>query len=212
MILLIFRQPEQGSAYRPRPSFKRQNPFIQLLTEGKKLRENARDKEWSDEEYLAKLKEIRQMNAKEKRLLYEKYGRARSSLAKVEMEAAKIKSGNGNAATTSAVAVCFDLFSDILNSNSGRKTVNSDTYIMTDLKNEEIIKSDSDDDHDVTIIPPIKSRCSKIFKKYTIATKNHEITQNAKKQKIKRNVLEGSTTKTSTFSKNFSVIHRPEIL
>ena len=189
MILLIFRQPEQGSAYRPRPSFKRQNPFIQLLTEGKKLRENARDKEWSDEEYLAKLKEIRQMNAKEKRLLYEKYGRARSSLAKVEMEAAKIKSGNGNAATTSAVAVCFDLFSDILNSNSGRKTVNSDTYIMTDLKNEEIIKSDSDDDHDVTIIPPIKSRCSKIFKKYTIATKNHEITQNAKKQKIKRNVL-----------------------
>ena len=186
MILLIFRQPEQGSAYRPRPSFKRQNPFIQLLTEGKKLRENARDKEWSDEEYLAKLKEIRQMNAKEKRLLYEKYGRARSSLAKVEMEAAKIKSGNGNtaaAATTSAVAVCFDLFSDILNSNSGRKTVNSDTYIMTDLKNEEIIKSDSDDDHDVTIIPPIKSRCSKIFKKY-IATKNHEITQNAKKQKI----------------------------
>ena len=28
------------------------------------------------------------MNAKEKRLLYEKYGRARSSLAKVEMEAA----------------------------------------------------------------------------------------------------------------------------
>ena len=212
MILLIFRQPEQGSAYRPRPSFKRQNPFIQLLTEGKKLRENARDKEWSDEEYLAKLKEIRQMNAKEKRLLYEKYGRARSSLAKVEMEAAKIKSGNGNAATTSAVAVCFDLFSDILNSNSGRKTVNSDTYIMTDLKNEEIIKSDSDDDHDVTIIPPIKSRCSKIFKKYTIATKNHEITQNAKKQKIKRNVLEGSTTKTSTFSKKFSVIHRPEIL
>ena len=212
MILLIFRQPEQGSAYRPRPSFKRQNPFIQLLTEGKKLRENARDKEWSDEEYLAKLKEIRQMNAKEKRLLYEKYGRARSSLAKVEMEAAKIKSGNGNAAaTTSAVAVCFDLFSDILNSNSGRKTVNSDTYIMTDLKNEEIIKSDSDDDHDVTIIPPIKSRCSKIFKKY-IATKNHEITQNAKKQKIKRNVLEGSTTKTSTFSKKFSVIHRPEIL
>ena len=180
MIFLIFRQPEQGSAYRPRPSFKRQNPFIQLLTEGKKLRENARDKEWSDEEYLAKLKEIRQMNAKEKRLLYEKYGRARSSLAKVEMEAAKIKSGNGNAATTSAVAVCFDLFSDILNSNSGRKTVNSDTYIMTDLKNEEIIKSDSDDDHDVTIIPPIKSRCSKIFKKYTIATKNHEITQNAK--------------------------------
>ena len=212
MILLIFRQPEQGSAYRPRPSFKRQNPFIQLLTEGKKLRENARDKEWSDEEYLAKLKEIRQMNAKEKRLLYEKYGRARSSLAKVEMEAAKIKSGNGNAATTSAVAVCFDLFSDILNSNSGRKTVNSDTYIMTDLKNEEIIKSDSDDDHDVTIIPPIKSRCSKIFKKYTIATKNHEITQNAKKQKIKRNVLEGSTTKTSTFSKKISVIHRPEIL
>ena len=212
MILLIFRQPEQGSAYRPRPSFKRQNPFIQLLTEGKKLRENARDKEWSDEEYLAKLKEIRQMNAKEKRLLYEKYGRARSSLAKVEMEAAKIKSGNGNAATTSAVAVCFDLFSDILNSNSGRKTVNSDTYIMTDLKNEEIIKSDSDDDHDVTIIPPIKSRCSKIFKKYTIVTKNHEITQNAKKQKIKRNVLEGSTTKTSTFSKKFSVIHRPEIL
>ena len=212
MILLIFRQPEQGSAYRPRPSFKRQNPFIQLLTEGKKLRENARDKEWSDEEYLAKLKEIRQMNAKEKRLLYEKYGRARSSLAKVEMEAAKIKSGNGNAATTSAVAVCFDLFSDILNSNSGRKTVNSDTYIMTDLKNEEIIKSDSDDDHDVTIIPPIKSRCSKIFKKYTIATKNHEITQNAKKQKIKRNVLEGSTTKASTFSKKFSVIHRPEIL
>ena len=204
MILLIFRQPEQGSAYRPRPSFKRQNPFIQLLTEGKKLRENARDKEWSDEEYLAKLKEIRQMNAKEKRLLYEKYGRARSSLAKVEMEAAKIKSGNGNAAaTTSAVTVCFDLFSDILNSNSGRKTVNSDTYIMTDLKNEEIIKSDSDDDHDVTIIPPIKSRCSKIFKKYTIATKNHEITQNAKKQKIKRNVLEGSTTKTSTFSNFF---------
>ena len=73
--------------------------------------------------------------------------------------------GNGNnvtAATSaaSAVAVCFDLFSDILNSNSGRKTVNSDTYIMTDFKNETI-KSDSDDDHDVTIIPPIKSRCSK---------------------------------------------------
>ena len=198
MILLIFRQPEQGSAYRPRPSFKRQNPFIQLLTEGKKLRENARDKEWSDEEYLAKLKEIRQMNAKEKRLLYEKYGRARSSLAKVEMEAAKIKSGNGNtaaAATTSAVAVCFDLFSDILNSNSGRKTVNSDTYIMTDLKNEEIIKSDSDDDHDVTIIPPIKSRCSKIFKKY-IATK----IMKCKKAINKEKCVGRKYHKTSTFS------------
>lgn len=48
-----------------------------MLTEGKKLRENAKEKDWSDEEYLAKLKEIRQMNAKEKRLLYEKYGRAR---------------------------------------------------------------------------------------------------------------------------------------
>ena len=70
------RDSEPGSAYR-RPSFKRQNPFIQLLTEGKKLRENAKEKDWSDEEYLAKLKEIRQMNAKEKRLLYEKYGRAR---------------------------------------------------------------------------------------------------------------------------------------
>ena len=41
------------------------------------MRENAKEKDWSDEEYLAKLKEIRQMNAKEKRLLYEKYGRAR---------------------------------------------------------------------------------------------------------------------------------------
>ena len=140
----------QGSAYR-RPSFKRQNPFIQLLTEGKKLRENAKEKDWSDEEYLEKLKEIRQMNAKEKRLLYEKYGRARSSLAKVDTDGTKKPCVGG----PNAAALWID-FSDILNS-SGRRTVNSDTYIINDLKLEEI-KSDDDDDQDVTMIPDPRKR------------------------------------------------------
>ena len=62
-----------------KPSFsalKRQNPFIQLLTEGKKLREqttqtntNCNNTELSEEEYLEKLKEIRMMNA-QVRFLY----------------------------------------------------------------------------------------------------------------------------------------------
>ena len=79
-----------------KPSFsalKRQNPFIQLLTEGKKLREqttqtttNCNNTELSEEEYLEKLKEIRMMNAQERKHLYEKYGRARSGLTKFEAD------------------------------------------------------------------------------------------------------------------------------
>ena len=71
---------------------KRQNPFIQLLTEGKKLREqttqtsNNNQTELSEEEYLEKLKEIRMMNAQERKHLYEKYGRARSGLTKFEAD------------------------------------------------------------------------------------------------------------------------------
>ena len=66
-------------------ALKRQNPFIQLLTEGKKLREQTTqttntNTELSEEEYLQKLKEIRMMNAQERKHLYEKYGRARSNL------------------------------------------------------------------------------------------------------------------------------------
>ena len=40
----------------------------------------------SEEEYLQKLKEIRMMNAQERRHLYEKYGRARSNLTKFEAD------------------------------------------------------------------------------------------------------------------------------
>ena len=48
----------------------------------------------------------------------------------------------------------FSDFSDLLN-QSGRRTVNSDSYIISDLKMEDpglIIDSSSDDDADVTIV------------------------------------------------------------
>ena len=86
---------------------KRQNPFIFLLSEGKKLRENAQsnnynfetsgeeDPEISEEEYLQKLKEIRMMNARERKRLYEKYGKVRSSLqAAISLNNSEIISGD----------------------------------------------------------------------------------------------------------------------
>ena len=48
----------------------------------------------------------------------------------------------------------FSDFSDLLN-QSGRRTVNSDTYIINDLKMEDpglVIDSSSDDDADVTVV------------------------------------------------------------
>ena len=48
----------------------------------------------------------------------------------------------------------FSDFSDILN-QSGRRTVNSDTYIINDLKMEDpglVIDSSDDDDADVTVV------------------------------------------------------------
>ena len=90
-----FRDIEIVNSEIKKPSFsalKRQNPFIQLLTEGKKLREQTtqtntnNNAELSEEEYLEKLKEIRMMNAQERKHLYEKYGRARSGLTKFEAD------------------------------------------------------------------------------------------------------------------------------
>ena len=78
---------------------------------------------------------------------------SRSSLAKIEMEAKK----SGNA------ALWID-FSDIFNSRSGRRTANSDTYVINELKIEK--NSDTDDDQDVTMIPeseyPVKIRSKSI--------------------------------------------------
>ena len=51
--------------------------------------------EMSEEEYLQKLKEIRMMNAQERRHLYEKYGRARSNLTKFEADS-KLKLSGWN--------------------------------------------------------------------------------------------------------------------
>jgi hypothetical protein len=165
-------------------SLKRQNPFIQLLTEGKKLRDNnvssssknplQNGEEISEEEYLEKLKEIRMMNAKDRKQLYEKYGRARSSLEMIEMRRCKNKSkldfdnlltssskiDPDNRKSGSSCAMWID-FSEILNQRSGRRTVNSDTYIIKDFEHQnDVIKnsddvtvSDADDDNDVTMIP-----------------------------------------------------------
>ena len=138
---------------------KRQNPFIQLLTEGKKLREQ-KPLELTEEEYLQKLKEIQMLNANERKYLYEKYGRARSSLAKFDnpkLDNKRQKSGNAP-----PMSLWFDL-SDILNTSSGRRTANSDTFVMNDLNMNKTVKTsgsddeENDDDKDVTIIPLRKS-------------------------------------------------------
>lgn len=78
------------------------------------------------------------MNAQERKHLYEKYGRARSSLAKFAPKKEK------------------SIIENILN---GRRTVNSDTFIINDLtliepKNElnSYESESSDDDNDVTMI------------------------------------------------------------
>ena len=139
---------------------KRQNPFIQLLTEGKKLREQ-KPLEFTEEEYLQKLKEIQMLNANERKYLYEKYGRARSSLAKFDNPKSDNKRQKSGGATQ-PMSLWFDL-SDILNTSSGRRTANSDTFVMNDLNMNKSVKAsgsddeENDDDKDVTIIPLRKS-------------------------------------------------------
>ena len=139
---------------------KRQNPFIQLLTEGKKLREQ-KPLEFTEEEYLQKLKEIQMLNANERKYLYEKYGRARSSLAKFDNPKSDNKRQKSGGATH-PMSLWFDL-SDILNTSSGRRTANSDTFVMNDLNMNKTVKAsgsddeENDDDKDVTIIPLRKS-------------------------------------------------------
>ena len=139
---------------------KRQNPFIQLLTEGKKLREQ-KPLEFTEEEYLQKLKEIQMLNANERKYLYEKYGRARSSLAKFDNPKSDNKRQKSGGATQ-PMSLWFDL-SDILNTSSGRRTANSDTFVMNDLNMNKTVKAsgsddeENDDDKDVTIIPLQKS-------------------------------------------------------
>lgn len=131
---------------------KRQNPFIQLLTEGKKLREKA--EECSEDEYLKRLKEIRMMNAKERRHLYEKYGRARSSVARID-------NLNLDSNRNHDTVVTWADFSDFFyhHHQSGRRTANSDTFIINDLKRANSIDDDKDefdDDNDVTMVPMVR--------------------------------------------------------
>ena len=135
---------------------KRQNPFIQLLTEGKKLREQ---KPLSEEEYLQKLQEIRMLNANERKYLYEKYGRARSSLAKFENPKLDNKSRGSGGQVVQKSSLWFDL-SDILNTSSGRRTATSDTFVINDLNMNNTNGNESaseDDDKDVTMVPLRKS-------------------------------------------------------
>ena len=138
---------------------KRQNPFIQLLTEGKKLREQ-KPLEFTEEEYLQKLKEIQMLNANERKYLYEKYGRARSSLAKFDHPKLDHKRTQKSHVVSHPMSLWFDL-SDILNTSSGRRTANSDTFVMNDLNMNKTLKNvsddEEDDDKDVTIIPLRKS-------------------------------------------------------
>ena len=146
---------------------KRQNPFIQLLTEGKKLREQ-KPLEFTEEEYLQKLKEIQMLNANERKYLYEKYGRARSSLAKFDNPKSDNKRQKSGGATQ-PMSLWFDL-SDILNTSSGRRTANSDTFVMNDLNMNKTVKAsgsddeENDDDKDVTIIPLRKSEAYNMYR------------------------------------------------
>ena len=161
VILCRFRDIEITHDNKKSSYLKRQNPFIQLLTEGKKLREQ-KPLEFTEEEYLQKLKEIQMLNANERKYLYEKYGRARSSLAKFDnpkLDNKRQKSGGAS----HPMSLWFDL-SDILNTSSGRRTANSDTFVMNDLNMNKTVKAnvgsddeENDDDKDVTIIPLRKS-------------------------------------------------------
>ena len=127
---------------------KRQNPFIQLLTEGKKLREQ-KPLEFTEEEYLQKLQEIRMLNANERKYLYEKYGRARSSLAKFENPKLDNKKQQQLLQKSS---LWFDL-SDILNTSSGRRTAASDTFVINDLNmNNTNLESECSEDEDKNVI------------------------------------------------------------
>ena len=160
VILCRFRDIEITHDNKKSSYLKRQNPFIQLLTEGKKLREQ-KPLEFTEEEYLQKLKEIQMLNANERKYLYEKYGRARSSLAKFDNPKSDNKRQKSGGATQ-PMSLWFDL-SDILNTSSGRRTANSDTFVMNDLNMNKTVKTsgsddeENDDDKDVTIIPLRKS-------------------------------------------------------
>ena len=160
VIFCRFRDIEITHDNKKSSYLKRQNPFIQLLTEGKKLREQ-KPLEFTEEEYLQKLKEIQMLNANERKYLYEKYGRARSSLAKFDNPKSDNKRQKSGGATH-PMSLWFDL-SDILNTSSGRRTANSDTFVMNDLNMNKTVKAsgsddeENDDDKDVTIIPLRKS-------------------------------------------------------
>ncbi len=158
-------------------AMKRQNPFIQLLTEGKKLRENQKQEqepaehepELSETEYLEKLQEICMMNAQERKHLYEKYGRARSSLAKFTEQ----NNYQPKLPLPKKVETWID-FSQLFLNQSGRRSVNSDTFIINDLKmdncNNNCIISDIDDDEDVEMLPAWKQ--SKSSKSGSISSKS----------------------------------------
>ena len=117
--------------------------------------------ELSEEEYLQKLKEIRMMNAQERKHLYEKYGRARSNLERNNKKMSSGSAGEKVATLGEKMATWMD-FSDILHHRSGRKTANSDTFIINDLNlvdsSDLIQDSSEDDDNDVVITKPVNSK------------------------------------------------------